>query len=210
MRLTTIAASLFSAGVATLITGYVMEKAMLKELDERLERELEASVNFLVTTEKAEPTEEYEEHQRVVGKLTSLEKPPLDEIVKKNQKTRYDNVLKGANYVEPEPEVIPDGEIEVCDTLGDIHVISTEEFMANESGFLQSSMTYFSDGGVLDEDGELVVDFEDMIGTKPPFGELSGEPHIVYLRNTKRNQEYEVIFDEARAEDVLAEPGSMP
>jgi hypothetical protein len=106
-------------------------------------------------------------------------------------------------------EVQQEGGVEVCETLPEIHAITTEEFMENESGYLQSSITYFADGGVLDENGELVVAHQDLIGDAvPPFGQLSGEPHIVYLRNTKRRQEFEVIQDDANAADILTTPGS--
>lgn len=205
----TLAASLISAGLATIITAHVVEKQMLKEFDERLERELEASVTFLEETGKAEATEEYEQHREVFGTKFDLTKPSPDEVLNKNQKVRYDAVVKGEGYSYHSDDKPPEGEIEMAEELGEIHAISTDEFMENESGYLQSTMTYFADGGVLDEDNELVVDFEDMIGTaRPPFGELSGEPHIVYLRNTRLRREFEVIEDDANAADILAEPGT--
>jgi len=215
VRISTLAASLISAGLATVITAKVVETVLEKEFEERLERELTASVEFLEETGKAEPTEEYQEkHKQVFGTKFDLEKPPLDELAK-NEKVRYDQIVKSYTsskdvVTDEEGKTMIDG-VEVCDTLPDIHAISTDEYMENESGFLQSTLTYCADGGVLDEDGDLVVDHVDMIGNAiPPFGQLSGEPHVVYLRNTKTRREYEVIQDEANAADILADPSEVP
>jgi len=215
MRVSTLAASLISAGLATLITAKVVEVKLEKEFEERLERELEASVDYLEETGKAEPTDEYQDkHKRVFGTKFDLEKPSIDEVAGKNEKVRYDQVIKNESY---SPDIdVEDGKmmidgVEVCDTLPDIHAISTDEYMSNESEFLQSTLTYFADGGVLDEDNELVVDHVGLIGNAiPPFGQLSGEPHVVYLRNTKLRREFEIIQDEANAADILADPSEVP
>lgn len=201
-----LAASLISAGLASIITAHFVEKKLLKEFDERLERELAASVEFLEETGKAEPTEEYrqqEDHKKVFGTKFDLSKPPLEEVVNKHQRVRYDQIIKSNGYTEDETP--PEGEVDPgCDTLGEIFTISTDEYMDNESGFLQSTLTYCSDGGVLDEDGDLVAAHVDLIGDAvPPFGKESGEPHVCYLRNVKLRREFEVIRDEARAADIL-------
>jgi hypothetical protein len=202
-----LALSLISAGVASLATAKYVETKLLKEFDQELQRQLEESVSFLEQTGKAEPTEEYEE-KRVIRNASAV-KPPLDEVVNQNHKVRYDQIVSGEAYVAPEDGTIMVNDIqEVCDNLPEIFTITTEEFMENESGFDQCSLTYFADGGVLDEEGELVVDFEDMIGnTRPPFGDQSGEPHIVYLRNTRLKREFEVIEDDANAKDILEDVG---
>lgn len=221
MKLATLATALISAGIATIITAKVVEKQMLSELDERVQRELEASVVFLETTGQAEPTEEYQEqHKQIFGTKFAGEKPSLDDLANKNQRTRYDQIIKGSGYSGDETVTADDGTVMAAEPqvegsmqsqseLPDIHPISTDEFMENESGFMQMSVTYFADGGVLDEHGDVVADFRDMIGTEmPPFGKLSGEPHIVYLRNTRLRREIEVIHDpEANAADILADPG---
>lgn len=205
MKMTALAASLISAGLASLITAVVVERQMLKDFDEQLERELQESVDFLVERGKAEPTEEYQEkHKLVFG--SAFQKPSLDELVAKNQKVRYDAVINKSGY-SPNEEP-PEGELDVTEDLGDLYPISTEEFMENESGFMQCQVTLFADGGVADELGEVVEDWRDLIGNaRPPFGELSGEPNIVYLRNQKLRREIEVVFDEANYADILAEPG---
>lgn len=207
-RTNTLAASLISAGLASLITAYVMEKQKLKEIDERVQAEVEASVNFLVETGQAEQIEvDDAEARELHAEVFGTDRTKADSVGK-NQRTRYDKVVKSRGYSDEAEN--PD-EVEACEIVAEIHTISTEEFMENENGWPQSSVSYFADGGVLDELGELVVDFEDLIGSGvPPFGVDSGEPHIVYLRNTKLQREFEVIQDEANAADILATPGSTP
>lgn len=205
MKMTALAASLISAGLASLITAAVVERHMLKGIDEKLQQELDRSVEYLVLAKKAKPTEEYVEKR--VGRTFDITKPSLDEVAAKNQKVRYDTIVNKAGYL-PEEEPAED-EVEVCDTLGELFPISTEEFMENESGYMQCQVTYFADGGVLDEHGDVVENWNDLIGwAKPPFGELSGEPNIVYLRNVRLRREIEVVYDDANAADILAEPGS--
>lgn len=211
MKLTTLAASLISAGLATLITAKVVEKHMLNEFDERLDEELKKSVDFLIETKfdlkKPSVEEVFKEKVKDETVPDSPQPSPLDMPASNNQRTRYDTILRGETYSS---EAQPEGEVNVTDQLPDIVTISTEEFMENESGFMQCTLTYFSDGGVLDEEYDLVPAHQDWIGTEvPPFGELSGEPHVVYLRNNRLRREFEVIQDEAKAADVL-DPAETP
>jgi hypothetical protein len=212
MKLSTLAVSLISAGLATIITAKVVEKQMLEVLDERVQEEVEASVTYLESTGKAEATEEYEEQRtQLFGTKFNPVKPSLDEVANKNQKIRYDAIVKSAGYSPDETAVSDDGdvmkaegELEVTSTLGDIHPISVDEYMANESGFMQSTITVYADGGVLDEDFDIIPGYQDLIGGgTPPFGEA----HVVYLRNNKLRKEYEVIQEDVTAAEILAETG---
>lgn len=210
------AASLMSAGLATLITAKVVERVMLSELDAQVEAEVAASVRILEKRLEDEmielagdekPVEEDidEAKRKVFGTRVSTEKPPLSEVVGKNQKVRYDKVLTEAGY---SAEEIDDDAQAPGETLNaEIYSITTEEFMSNESDYSQSTVTYYADGGVLDEDNELVIDSELLIGAgRPPFGSNSGEKHIVYIRNDKLRREFEVIEDHQKAADILADP----
>lgn len=221
-RLAVLAASLVSAGLATLITSEVVERQMLKDYDDRLQKELEASIEHLkmyVSTPR--PTEEVgakglKGEQPVsnnynVTVINPAEGQTMAEAVeearKSNQLVRYDKVVQNS-FVgedisdEDLAEAIDEDELE-------IYAIPTEDFMENENGWLQASISYYADGGVLDDQGEIVVDWQDMIGnTVPPFGMLSDEPHVVYLRNVKLKREFEVIKDDAKAADILADPAS--
>lgn len=201
----TLAASMVSAGIAILVTEAVTEKRLLEEFDVQLQEELERSVNYLEETGKAEATEEYEE-KKVIGSKFDLTKPSLDDLANKNQKTRYDLIVKNEEYLneaeEPEEAIIPNSD------GPSIFSITMDEYLANESGYLQSTLTYCGDNACIDEDNDYVEDWQTLIGhARPPFGENSGEAHIVYLRNESLRQEFEVINDpEIKAADTLADP----
>lgn len=207
MNKMTIAASLFSAGLAVLITEHFTEKRLLREFDEQVQAEIAASVKYLEETGKAEPTEEYQEEQkRIFGTKFDITKPTLEDLQNKNQRTRYDNIVREEYGGGQDPT-----DQEMDEVMGEIYSITTDEYMENESGYLQSTLTYCGDGGVLDEDHDLVIDHSTLIGdAMPPFGENSGEPHVVYLRNAKIQREFEVIHDpDARAVASLGDPDGL-
>lgn len=223
MGLKIVAASLVSAGLATLITARVVEDRMLKEFDQRVQEEVAAARQLF----------EMQEYAKKDVKATSAiftmpidpeEKTTLPEVKADgtkpgiNEMIRYDKVVRDQNYIPDQVAHIV-GEDTSDEDLADaideenveIMAITTDEFMYNENGWPQASISYFADGGVLDDSGEVVVDWETMIGnTVPPFGMLSGEPHIVYLRNTKLQREFEVVRDDANAADILSGPPGSP
>lgn len=202
MNKMTIGVSMIVAGITAVVVEALTEKRLLEEFDLKFQEELDKSVDYLVEMKKAAPTEEYVETRKIVGATVDLAKPSPEEIVNKNQKTRYDKIIRDESY-EPEEALVPP--IEDGPT---IYSITTDEYVANESGYLQSTLTYTSDGVCLDEENDYVEDWEDMIGNaKPPFGENSGEAHVVYLRNDKMRQEFEVIHDpDISAADMLGDP----
>lgn len=201
----------WGASVAgALFAGYtIAEKKLQKEYDERLERELDASVTFLEERGKAEPTEEYKE--RRTAATVNIKKPSLDEVVAERQRTAYHTIVSSEGYSPETPqEDDPDDKV-IVQREDEVEVIGRDEFLDNESGYDQDSITYYADGAVLDDHGELVVDFESLIGPGvPPFGQSSGESHVVYLRNKRLKREFEVIRDEdTNAADILADPSDV-
>lgn len=189
-----------AAGVAA---GYVYaDRKLRKEYDEKLQQELDASVNYLQKRGKAEPTEEYQERR---SSKVDISKPPLEEFVAERNRTAYHTIMTNEGYSPETPQEDDPSDKVITQSSDEIYAIPTDVFLDNESGYDQCSISYFADGGVLDEHGDYVVDFENMIGTDyPPFGELSGEPHIVYLRNTRLRMEIEVVKDDDNAADILA------
>lgn len=75
------------------------------------------------------------------------------------------------------------------------YVISDEMFMENTPGYSQIELTWFEDEVLMvDEDQEVVEDIQDMVGYEnlKQFGHLSEDPAIVYVRNERREQDYEI------------------
>lgn len=209
-----------SAAISAGVTYFVAKKAFEASYEVRLAEEIQTSVDFLVQNEvelekvdvvvdtdfldidaiefPADPEEE--SRDLVPGAVSAaLAKPSLQDLAARNQQVQYHKVLTTEEYSD-DPD-LP----EIPEENPDISVISKDIFMENGSEFDQCSVTYFADGGVLDEEGSFVEDHVDMIGEGPyPFGEMSEDPIVVYIRNKRLEREFEVIQDEGNATDFLA------
>ena len=76
------------------------------------------------------------------------------------------------------------------------YVISDEQFSEENAHFDKISLTYYEDDCTLaDEGDEIITDVDDTVGREnlDKFGELSGDPEVVYVRNEKLDIDYEVI-----------------
>lgn len=207
-----------AAAASSAITYVVIRKKLDEEYEVRLEEELQSSIEFLVdqkidlakaqiSNDEPVPSEldleeiepeplEPIEGERVFG--STDEKPSLDDLAK-NQKVQYNKVLTDAEY---ESAVLPP---EPPYEDPDISVISRDIFMENGTDWEQDTLTYFADGGVLDDSGDFVDLHELLIGPGVPrFGELSEDANVVYVRNKKIQKEYEIISDPGNASEFLA------
>lgn len=206
------------ATIGSAITWYVADRVLSKKYEDKFDKELEESVAFLVANQDKLPNlmvsndtdDETEdvvqeplpevEGERVIRSQEA--KTPLEDLTSRNQTTNYNAISTPQDFTGGEgEEIIPDEE--PYDDP-DITVISREIFEANGTEWPQKLLTYFSDEGVVDIGGDFVVDPELMIGQrKPPFGQLSEDPNVVYLRNKRLEEEYEVIFDEGKSADLI-------
>ena len=76
-----------------------------------------------------------------------------------------------------------------------IRIISLEEYVNGEPSQQQRDLTYFeSDDTLADEDEKIITDPDALIGSEAlvSFGKLSSDPDIVYVRNTKTGEDFEV------------------
>lgn len=84
-----------------------------------------------------------------------------------------------------------------------IAIISPSEFVAKRSDpHYVETWTYWHDGTVTNEDGNVVVDYEDFIPADVGlhFGEY--EEEVVYVRDYDQHIDYEVIYDERDYNDT--------
>lgn len=193
-----------SAAVSSLVTYQVANHKLGKAFDERLEREKLANADFL-QAEKKRMREAKVSYGRTEDEKpdtpTSLVSTPVPEHldVAKIDYTRYAKISE--NDVLPVPEhpdeVPPVG-------LDEIEELDLDTFMSNDSGYTQLQFGWYNSELVLDEDNDIVPDHVDRIGNaEPPFGGLSGEEHIAYLRNNRRREEYEVRRELMTPEEAL-------
>ncbi len=156
-----------------------------------------------ITVPEVDPTDDSEtEEERDIVPAAFTEKPSLDELAVRNQKTAYHKMIEESVYAG----AVLDQEEKEADYVDDnITIIAKADFIENENEYGQMQLTYFSDGGVLDDMNEIVERPEDLIGAAvPPFGMLSDEDTVVYVRNDKRKEEYEVVKDDGKASDFLS------
>lgn len=231
--LTIVGASVVSAAAASAATWFFGVKKVEENFETRVDKEVRESVDFALGEMRArglivpeagpEDLEEEIEIEVVTSDEDISESEPLDEVEgqrvfpnqgnmtldelkAKSHVTRYDKILTEEEYKEPEPEeqVLHVGEVSWDPGNEDISVISRDIFLENTSYFDQASLTYFQDDGVLDEASEYVPEHELLIGIgKPPFGQMSEDENVVYIRNKGLQTEYEIIQDPGNATDFL-------
>jgi hypothetical protein len=75
------------------------------------------------------------------------------------------------------------------------YIIGVEEFMSNESGYAQETVTYFLGDQILsDSQDRAVEDINRTIGVHNlVFGHRSNDDNVVYIRNEKLSLEFEVL-----------------
>jgi hypothetical protein len=144
-----------------------------------------------------DPLEEFKQGERVFG--SQEEKPPLEDLVQRNQEIPYHKIA--TPDVDETPEIeLPEEPIEDPD----ITIISRDIFLENGTGWEQETLTYFADDGVLNVQGDFVEDHELMIGKgRPRFGQLSEDPNVVYIRNKRLEKEFEILSDPGNASEFL-------
>lgn len=159
---------------------------------------------------KMAPDSDKSEKTEVVSSLAqTLEKPPLEDLISRNnQRMAYHKIIEDAAYSQTDETMHTEEDEPYEDP--DITVIGQELFISNVSEFDQESLTYYADGGVVDDQGGLVADHVTLIGSgTPKFGLQSNDPQIVYLRNKRLKKEFEVIQDPGNSTDFLP-PAEKP
>ncbi len=99
-----------------------------------------------------------------------------------------------------------DDEVELSNRTNDApHIITVDEFVSNETGFSQTTLTYYSKDEVMaDERNVPVYDYHKFLGDNLNFGHGSGNADVVYIRNVQKRAEFEVIrFDGSHQDELL-------
>lgn len=74
-------------------------------------------------------------------------------------------------------------------------IITTDEFVSNDTGFIQHDLTYYTEDKVLaDEHNSPIYNWPDVVGGENlKFGHGSNSGEVVYVRNVKRRAEYQIV-----------------
>jgi hypothetical protein len=210
--------SVLSAGIG-LVVGYkVAEKRLGDRFEERLETETAEMREFYTNVKQ-----KYESPEEAAAALipeVTVEVPVVEDPRVRTQKIQYNKIVKTEKYVEdPLDEFAESCEIEggtvvhrniFEETLdGTPRIITQDDFMTNETGYEQATLTYYMKGGVLtDQRDEVIDNAEEVIGVMfaGHFGEGSSDPNTVHIRNDKIRMEFEVVKSERSfEEDVLGQ-----
>lgn len=75
------------------------------------------------------------------------------------------------------------------------YIIHKDEFYTEESGYTQTTLTYYAgDNIMVDQEDVPVFNYETVTGPLL-FGHGSEDPNVVYVRNDRRQAEYEILLD---------------
>lgn len=81
------------------------------------------------------------------------------------------------------------------------YIISQEEFMTNEDGFEQNSITYYLGDGTLADERDQEIPFVDpIVGEEnlTKFGYGSGDARILYIRNERLSIDFEIALSDGK------------
>lgn len=76
------------------------------------------------------------------------------------------------------------------------YVIHHDEFFDQESGFSQSTLTYYAGDNILCDEREQPIYNQEIVAGALRFGHGSKDPNIVYIRNPQLQAEYEVVCED--------------
>jgi len=195
----------FAAGAAA---GYFVARRRAEtEFNTILEAEIEETRKHYAQLYKRD---EFSSPAEVLAKRTPKSVPddsrPDGHSSFKADTEVVDRILTGLKYKKDE-DADEKGYSIVSHDPDHPYVISDEMFMANTPGYSQIELTWFEDEVLMvDEDQEIVEDIQDMVGYEnlKQFGHLSEDPMIVYVRNERREQDYEIKRShQTHTQDVL-------
>ena len=134
-------------------------------------------------------------------KLEWIGPDPRDEPAPEQEYVDISNVFDGNDNDEW------DEEEELSKRTNDApYIITVGEFISNDSGFTQSTLTFYTgDRMVTDEYDVPVYNWDNVLGTDNiKFGHGSDAEGVVYIRNVVRKAEFEVIeFEGYYAQEKL-------
>lgn len=190
--------------------GYkVAEKRISAQFEQRLEKETAGMREFYQVARKPYATPQEAAAALMTEEVPESETPTAETA---NNKVAYHKIVKTEYAPEDDPEEELAVEAEVGPRPEEVHqnvfvdgapiLISQEEFMENESEYVQGNLTYYKTDAVLaDEKDDVIEDRDAVIGDNnlARFGDPrngSSDPNIIHVRNPRLQMEFEVCLSE--------------
>jgi hypothetical protein len=185
--------------------GYKLaERRLASGFDDRLKKETEGMREFYQTIKKP-----YSTPQEAAAALIDVDSEPESTAAVVGDKIAYHKIVKKQYPTENDTVVdlpeqsdrVPTEEIKHHNLFVEQpHIISQDEFMQNDSEYVQSTLTFYQADGVLTDEREKVIeDADEVVGIEnmTRFGQDSSDPNVVHIRNGRLQMEFEVCLDES-------------
>lgn len=205
-------AALVGAGVGFFVGYKLLETRLAEAFDERLNEETSKMREFYEVVKKPYATPEEAAKDLIPEPPAEVEDPR-----EPNMRTAYHKIVK-TEYTEAQAdEAEAAAAVEDTQSIFDNaprdstkpYIISEDDYMGNDTGFDQSTLTWYSvDDVLVDERDEVLASPHDVIGTqfRTQFGEDSRSANTVYFRHEKLGLEFEVVRSEGSYKrEVLGE-----
>lgn len=209
-RLINILAFTVGAAIGSAVTYYVAKKQYDKIINEEIESIKESfkgdgskdSYSYFDSIQNGDSNgESFDENQMDINDfintdnensetVSSVDKRKIDVIEYSNLTKNYSGEKGGEDgNMSDEP-----------------YVISPYEFGENDE-YYQFELTYYSDGILEDEDGSIVEDVEETIGSKALFTFGEYEDDAVFVRNDKLKADFQILKDNRTYEEARNKAG---
>lgn len=188
--------------VAAVVADYIEEKEIrdqapvdvLEEDDEQPTDDDEESSPGNQTMSKKKKKKQPRERIDYTKHFLSINRPDLAALAKKynegEAEPHQDGIVaqmiavdEAETFEQPKP------------SADAITIISQDYFNNNPDDFEVVDLTYYADEIMIGEEDNIIPGPEDIVGndTLVSFGQLSGDPDIVYVRNPKTRALYEIV-----------------
>lgn len=131
---------------------------------------------------------ESEKSENEIETITDSKRTAAEQAKNKRDITEYASKLQKESYIPDESD-----EPEDVKTVDTPYVITPEEFA--ECGYETISLTYYSDGVLVDENDEPIDDVNEIVGKDfaSHFGEYDDDS--IFIRNDSKKCDYEILRD---------------
>ena len=193
-KLAVVASFVFGAAAGATIAWKIVDEKYKRIRQEEIDsiiKEYDPNSRRAVEIQPIDICEEECETPETIAKK-AMDKPDVNEYAKKLSGMGYTNY----SNTELAPKASEDGP----------YIISPDEFGEyEEDGYENVSLTYYADKVLTDDHGDIVEDFDILIGLDAlnHFGEY--EEDSVFVRNDDMKIDYEILLDMRKYSDVCKE-----
>lgn len=215
------------AGATGVAVGYkIAERNLTVQFEERLLRETDAMrVYYQQTTKKFATPQEAAADLIPPGAVLKETKVVDSDTAALNilEKTAYHKIVQ-KEYDKPEQETEPPDEdlfppnrddLIESNIFEDPKIIPQGDFMENETGYSQATLTYYEvDRTLTDERDQVIENKDDTVGPGgifSMFGMDSSDPNTVHVRNPRLQMEFEIVRHRGSyAKEILGLDDDVP